>query len=750
MLRIRRIYDDVLPLNKGTLKQVQEILRSRFSAVPEEEIETLGEKLRNPFKQRFRTILFVAESIKGRVHGFATLLNEPEIKFAYLDWIATSSSRGGGGIGGALYDRVRREAKALGVKGLFFECLPDEAEGCPDPALLKENRARLRFYESYGARPIIGTEYELPVSPDDTCMPHLVYDGLESEKPLRRDFARVVVRAVLERKYADYCPADYVERVVASFREDPVRLRDFRYVKPEAVRKTVEGRSVDQIALIVNDRHEIHHVHERGYVESPVRVKSILAEIEPSGLFTPIIPRQFPDKQLHAVHDNDYVGYLKRACAEVPAGKSLYPYIFPIRNKTRPPREPSVLSGYYCIDTFTPINANAYLAARRSVDCALTAAKEVLDGRRMAYALIRPPGHHAERRSFGGFCYFNNNAIAAQYLSAYGKVAILDVDYHHGNGGQDIFYRRSDVLTVSIHGHPRFAYPYFSGFEDEKGDGEGEGFNFNMPLPEAVDGEHYRKALARAIRRIEEFNPQFLVVGLGLDTAKGDPTGTWSLRVKDFKENGKMIGAMGLPMVIIQEGGYRTQTLGKNALSFFQGLVEGALVWTNSRPAPKERLHGVTFRAEPAEGDAERVRRLVEITGFFSPEEVVVAGELVDERMAKGVESGYDFVMADHYGRLAGYTCFGPIPLTSSSYDIYWIAVHPDFQGRGLGRRLIVEAEKRVKATGGSRIYVDTSQRVQYASTRAFYESCGYRLETVLKDFYAPGEGKAIYCKSLL
>ena len=535
---------------------------------------------------------------------------------------------------------------------------------------------------------------------------------------------------------------------MASFREDPVRLRDFRYVKPEAVRKTVEGRSVDQIALIVNDRHEIHHVHERGYVESPVRVKSILAEIEPSGLFTPIIPRQFPDKQLHAVHDNDYVGYLKRACAEVPAGKSLYPYIFPIRNKTRPPREPSVLSGYYCIDTFTPINANAYLAARRSVDCALTAAKEVLDGRRMAYALIRPPGHHAERRSFGGFCYFNNNAIAAQYLSAYGKVAVLDVDYHHGNGGQDIFYRRSDVLTVSIHGHPRFAYPYFSGFEDEKGDGEGEGFNFNMPLPEAVDGEHYRKALARAIRRIEEFNPQFLVVGLGLDTAKGDPTGTWSLRVKDFKENGKMIGAMGLPMVIIQEGGYRTQTLGKNALSFFQGLVEGALVWTNSRPAPKERLHGVTFRAEPAEGDAERVRRLVEITGFFSPEEVVVAGELVDERMAKGVESGYDFVMADHYGRLAGYTCFGPIPLTSSSYDIYWIAVHPDFQGRG--RRLIVEAEKRVKATGGSRIYVDTSQRVQYASTRAFYESCGYRLETVLKDFYAPGEGKAIYCKSLL
>jgi acetoin utilization deacetylase AcuC-like enzyme/ribosomal protein S18 acetylase RimI-like enzyme len=410
----------------------------------------------------------------------------------------------------------------------------------------------------------------------------------------------------------------------------------------------------------------------------------------------------------------------------------------------------SVLAGYYCIDTFTPINANAYPAARRSVDCALTAAREILDGRRIAYALIRPPGHHAERRAFGGFCYFNNNAIAAQYLCAHGKVAILDIDYHHGNGGQDIFYRRSDVLTVSIHGHPRFAYPYFCGFEEERGDGEGEGFNLNIPLQEAVDGNRYRKALSLAIHRIVEFNPQFLVVGLGLDPAKGDPTGTWSLRKKDFKENGRMIGAIGLPTVVIQEGGYRTQTLGRNVLEFFQGLVEGTQVWVDSRHVPKERLHGVVFYDEPAPHDVERIRRLVEITGFFSPEEVEVAGELVADRIAKGPESGYEFVMADHYGRLTGYTCFGPIPCTSSSYDLYWIAVHPDFQGRGLGRRLIMEAEKRIKASGGTRIYVDTSQRVQYASTRDFYESYGYRLETVLKDFYAPGDGKAVYCKSLV
>ena len=750
MLRIRRIYDNVLPVNKGTLEQVQDILRSRFAALPEAEIALIGEKLANPFKQRFRTILFVAESIKGKVRGFAVLLHEPELRFTSLDWIATATDRAGAGLGGALYDRIRQESTALKVQGLFYECLPDDARECPDPVELRQNRARLRFYERYGARPIVNTGYEAPVKPGDSCMPHLVYDDLGSGRPLKKAFARQVVRAILERKYADYCPADYVARVVASFRDDPVRLREFRYVKPAAVIAVVESRSAEQIALIVNDRHDIHHVHERGYVESPVRVKSILRALEPSGLFAAIKPRPFADKHLHAVHDADFVGYLKRACAAVPAGKSLYPYIFPIRNKTRPPREPSVLSGYYCIDTFTPINANAYPAARRSVDCALTAAREILDGRRMAYALIRPPGHHAERRSFGGFCYFNNSAIAAEYLCAHGRVAILDVDYHHGNGGQEIFYRRSDVLTVSIHGHPRFAYPYFSGFEEERGEGEGEGFNLNLPLPEALDGERYRKALARALQRIKEFKPQFLILSFGLDPAKGDPTGSWSLTVKDFAHNGRMIGALGLPLVVVQEGGYRTQTLGKNALAFFRGLVTGVGQWADSRHAPEHRLHGVVWRDALTPEDGPRVRRLVEITGFFHPEEVAVAEELVRDRLEKGEASGYHFVMADHYGRLAGYACFGPIPCTAASYDLYWIAVHPDFQGRGLGRRLISECERRIKAAGGGRIYVDTSQRVQYASTRAFYERRGYRLETVLKDFYAVGDGKAIYCKSLI
>lgn len=747
MFRIRRVHDDVLPVNQEILRRVREILRTRFPAADQAEIDSLGEKLRNPFKQRFRSILFVAESLNGRVQGFALLLHEPEIHFAYLDWIALASGRTGGGIGGALYERVRRECLALNVKGLFFECLPDEEIACPNPEILPDNRDRLKFYERYGARPIVGTAYESSVNPGDTCMPHLVYDGLMENRPLRRTFAHKVVRAVLERKYAELCPPEYVDRVVASFKDEPIQVREFRYVKSRRVRNVSDAAPLEPIPLLVNDRHQIHHIHERGYVESSVRVRTILESLDKSDLFEKVPVRQFPDKHILAVHDADFVEYLRRACEEVPENKSLYPYVFPIRNKTRPPLEPSVLSGYYCIDTFTPIHRNAYPAARRAVDCALSAAAEILEGKRLAYALIRPPGHHAERRSFGGFCYFNNNAIAAQYLAGWGRVAIVDIDYHHGNGQQDIFYQRSDVLTVSIHGHPSFAYPYFSGFEDEQGEAEGEGFNLNIPLPEVVDGEAHRHALRRALRRVGDFRPQFLVVALGLDTARRDPTGTWSLSGKDFEENGKLIGELGLPTVVIQEGGYRTRTLGRNALAFFRGLSDASLKW-GAGPVPSAAgLEDVVFRYEVMDRDENRVRDMVAATGFFHDDEVNVAAELVHERRQKGPESGYEFVMADQYGRLAGYACFGLIPCTRTSYDLYWIAVQPEYQGRGLGRMILMEAERRIKAAGGLRVYVDTSQRGQYASTRAFYENMGYHLETVLVDFYEPGDGKAIYCK---
>ncbi len=327
-----------------------------------------------------------------------------------------------------------------------------------------------------------------------------------------------------------------------------------------------------KIWLAVNDRHSIHHVRERGYVESPVRVKSILKELDKSGLFRTGKVREYTDRHILEVHDSNYFNYFKKVSQTIPKGQSVYPYVFPIRYATRAPKDLSVRAGYYCFDTFTPLNQDAFLAARRGVNCALSAADELLAGTRYAYVLTRPPGHHTERSVFGGFCYFNNCAIAAHYLSKHGRVAILDIDYHHGNGQQQIFYGRKDILTLSIHGHPSFAYPYFSGFEEEKGEGDGLGYNYNFPLPEKVTHEQYARILTRALNIIKKQSTDYLIVALGLDPAKGDPTGTWSFTYSDFAANGAMTGSLKLPTLVIQEGGYRNQSLGVNARAFFTGL----------------------------------------------------------------------------------------------------------------------------------------------------------------------------------
>ncbi|WP_045218909.1 histone deacetylase family protein [Desulfonatronum thioautotrophicum] len=582
MFRIRRVQDATWPGDARVIAKVQDILREQFPLLAPEDVAKLPEQLLDPLKFRFRTILFAAEGSGNRLQGFALFMHAPDLRFGYLDFMSAATMQTGRGVGGALYARVRDEAKALELTGVFFECLPDDPAMCTEPAILRQNKARLRFYEQFGARPIIGTAYETPLKPEDTCPPYLVADLLDRNKPLRRRDVRKIVRAVLERKYAGSCPPGYVDMVVASFQDDPVRIRDPLYVaagKDQPVSPTWPAGAVLQqdksIALVVNDRHDIHHVHERGYVEAPVRIRSILKEIEPLGLFQRIGVHHFGEEHILAVHDRKLVEYLKRASARLKPGESVYPYVFPIRNQAKPPKELPIRAGYFCIDTFTPINRNAFLAAKRAVDCALTAVQALREGYRAAYALVRPPGHHAERRVFGGFCYFNSAAVAAQSLSQHGRVAVLDIDYHHGNGAQDIFSHRPDVLTVSLHGHPRFAYPYFSGYAEEKGEGLGAGFNLNFPLPEILNGEEYRETLANALRRIKKFSPRTLVVALGLDPAKDDPTGSWSLTANDFERNGRMIGELRFPTLVVQEGGYRIRSLGGNARHFFQGLAIG-------------------------------------------------------------------------------------------------------------------------------------------------------------------------------
>jgi len=575
MFRIRRVYDDITPANQDAIKEVQNILRTQFPGVSKKDIAKLPEQLRNPLKYRFRSILFVAEGSKAKIDGFAILFHAPVLKFCYLDYISAAEQKTGGGIGGALYERVREEAMDLNTIGLFFECLPDDPGLSRNPEIRRQNMARLRFYERYGACPIANTAYETPLKPGGDNPPYLVYDDMGQDTELPRDVAREIVRAILERKYRGIVPRDYVEMVVESFQDDPVRLRDPRYVKKPPV-PVKHGTPIDKrIMLVINDRHLIHHVEERGYVESPVRIDAILKELDSTDLFQKVTPRHFSEKHIKSVHDSRFVDYLRKVCANLEPGQSIYPYVFPVRNRTRPPKALPVRAGYYCIDTFTPINGNAYLAAKRAVDCTLTAAKKLLEGYRLAYALVRPPGHHAEPSTFGGFCYFNSAAVAAQYLSAYGKVAILDIDYHHGNGSQEIFYERSDVLTISIHGHPSIAYPYFSGFVSEKGRGIGKGYNINFPLPENVDGEYYQTVLREALRRVVRFGPEFLIITLGLDTAKEDPTGSWSLVAEDFEAIGRMIGSLRFPTLIVQEGGYDTRVLGINARYFLTGLWSG-------------------------------------------------------------------------------------------------------------------------------------------------------------------------------
>ena len=569
MFRIRKIHDDTSVANRNAIDQVQAIIRQQFPTARVEDLEKIPLQLQDPVKYQYRSVLFVADDNAGRVKGFAVLLHLADIGFTYLELISTAPRTAGGGIGGVLYEYLREESVNLKAKGLFFECSIDDPSRIRNPEILKQNKQRMLFYERYGARPILNSVYDSPVKPGDEDLYYLMYDPLDTHAPLSLALTRQVVHAILNRKYHDVITPVLMQEVIESFRDDPVVLRPPLYKKPPiAVKKHVQA----SIGLVVNAKHAIHHVVDKGYLESPIRLPQILKEIEKTGMFQRVEPRKTPIALLRRIHDPEYLAFLKAVCRQLPADKSIYPSVFPGRNCFRKSRDIEVQLGCFCTDTMTPLNRNAYLAAIGAVDCAVTAAELLLEDFTLSYALLRPPGHHAEWSKFGGFCYFNSTAAAGEYLSDYGKVAILDIDFHHGNGTQDIFYERPDVLTLSIHGDPAYAYPYFTGFSNEIGAGTGKGYNVNVPLPEHCTVLQYHQSLAKMLKRIQAFKPDFLVVALGLDTAKADPTGSWTLVAGDFETNGRMIGALNLPTLVVQEGGYRTRTLGVNARHFFEGL----------------------------------------------------------------------------------------------------------------------------------------------------------------------------------
>ena len=387
------------------------------------------------------------------------------------------------------------------------------------------------------------------------------------------DEAREAVRMILTRRFAHVSTPQYVRKILEDFRDDPVRFLPMRYVKQFTPSRHVEPKRMERnFLLISSQKHTIHHVKQRGYFERPMRVGVLQESLAKTGMFTMIEPVSFPDRVITDVHDRHFVSFLKTICKKLSKGKPVYPDTFPIRRLDRRPGMFPEQAGYYCIDACTPLDGNAYAAARAAVNVAMTGAEEILVGRRVVYSLCRPPGHHAERRVYGGFCYFNNAAIAANHLSSRVKTAVLDIDYHHGNGTQDIFYERFDVLTVSIHGHPDHAFPYFSGFAAETGSGQGLGFNLNLPLPMEADENIYLSALDKALRAIRRFKPEVLVVSLGLDILRGDPTGTFNINPSSMGRIAARLKDLNLPLLVVQEGGYNLRGIKKGVAEFFNGL----------------------------------------------------------------------------------------------------------------------------------------------------------------------------------
>ena len=319
--------------------------------------------------------------------------------------------------------------------------------------------------------------------------------------------------------------------------------------------------------------------------ETPARAEYVKARLVERGHH---LQRAQVDSRavLGTVHAPRYLAFLEHAwrdwLALVPGndGCQPFPSIWPVRS-LRSDIEPLnfiARLGLYSMDNGSPLSAGTWQAAKAGADAAASAAAVVAagQGERAAFCCSRPPGHHAGADFMGGYCFLNNTAVAAQSLRDAGaaRVAILDVDYHHGNGTQSIFYERADVLFVSLHGDPLTEYPFFLGHADETGQGEGAGFNLNLPLPAGCASARWFEALEQACQRIGRYRADALVVSLGLDTFAEDPISKFALLAGDFSHLGRRLGALGLPTVFVLEGGYAAAALGINAVNVIEGFEE--------------------------------------------------------------------------------------------------------------------------------------------------------------------------------
>jgi acetoin utilization deacetylase AcuC-like enzyme len=309
------------------------------------------------------------------------------------------------------------------------------------------------------------------------------------------------------------------------------------------------------------------------YLENPNRMDRILNALRDAEWAEILEPADFGLDPIRAVHDKDYLDFLASCWREWldsnPKDSSVFlPAAFALRRQPHKPKSLLGRGGYYLMDLSACIVAGTHEAALAAANCALSAAEAATNGERSAFGLCRPPGHHAGKDYAGGYCFINNAAVAAHWLSQRGQVAVLDIDYHCGNGTQDIFYNRDDVLTISIHADPDFEYPSYFGYANERGRGRGFGFHHNLPLPKGTDDDSYLAALDRALELIRGYKPKYLVVSAGMDIYADDPLGAIKVTADGIREIGERIASLALPTVIVMEGGYNNDALGANVTAF--------------------------------------------------------------------------------------------------------------------------------------------------------------------------------------